>query len=153
MSQAKSPPDDSTGRHPAGLPHVFIDRSLGRIAVPRLLRDAGLRLTTLAEHYGIPQDEDIADVTWIEDTARLGWIVFMKDARIRYRPAEQEAVLTHHARCFYITRQDLPGAAMAQWLLSNLPAITTACTEAGPFIYAVHATEIRKMDISSPRPR
>ncbi|SNQ46550.1 hypothetical protein FRACA_1440014 [Frankia canadensis] len=58
--------------HPVGLPHVFVDRSLGRIAVPRLLRGAGIQLTTLAEYYGIPQDEDIADVTWLADTARPG---------------------------------------------------------------------------------
>jgi hypothetical protein len=43
--------------HPAGLPDLFIDRSLGRIQVPQLLRDAGLRLVTLAERYGIPNDE------------------------------------------------------------------------------------------------
>jgi len=60
----------------AGTPRGFHTSSLtaasAASAVPRLLRDAGLRLTTLAEHYGIPQDEDIANVTWIEDTARLG---------------------------------------------------------------------------------
>ena len=38
--------------HPAGLPDLFLDRSLGRINVPGLLRAAGLRLTTLIEHYG-----------------------------------------------------------------------------------------------------
>ena len=76
MSQASEPPDQ-TGSHPDGLPHVFVDRSLGRVIVPRLLREAGLRLTTLAEHYGIPRDESVADVTWMEDTARLRWAVFI----------------------------------------------------------------------------
>jgi hypothetical protein len=47
--------------HPAGLPDLFIDRSLGRIQLPQLLRDAGLRLVTLAERYGIPNDETITD--------------------------------------------------------------------------------------------
>jgi hypothetical protein len=46
--------------HPAGLPDLFLDRSLGRIQVPALLREAGLRLVTLAERYGIPEDEGIA---------------------------------------------------------------------------------------------
>ena len=40
--------------HPDGLPELFLDRSLGRIKVPRLLREAGLNLVTLAEHYGVP---------------------------------------------------------------------------------------------------
>ena len=48
----------SSVSHPAGLPELFLDRSLGRIKVPQLLRDAGLRLITLAEHYGIPKDEE-----------------------------------------------------------------------------------------------
>lgn len=47
--------------HPDGLPDLFLDRSLGRIAVPRLLREVGLRLVTLAEHYGIPEDETITE--------------------------------------------------------------------------------------------
>jgi hypothetical protein len=40
--------------HPDRLPDLFVDRSLGRIQVPALLRRAALRLVTLAEHYGIP---------------------------------------------------------------------------------------------------
>lgn len=75
--------------HPDGLPDVLIDRSLGRIQVPSLLRTAGLRLITLAEHYGIPADEDIEDVTWLKLAGQSNWIVFMKDAQIRRRPAER----------------------------------------------------------------
>ena len=52
--------------HPAGLPDLFVDRSLGRIAVPGILREAGLRLVTLAERYGIPQDEKVTDERWLE---------------------------------------------------------------------------------------
>lgn len=51
--------------HPEGLPHLFLDRSLGRIQVPGLLRAGGLDLTTLAEHYGIPADESVADQEWL----------------------------------------------------------------------------------------
>ena len=47
--------------HPDGLPDLFLDRSLGRIKVPTFLRAAGLRLTTLSEHYGMPADETIPD--------------------------------------------------------------------------------------------
>lgn len=43
--------------HPDGLPDLFLDRSLGRKKLPELLRAEGLRLVTLAEHYGIPHDE------------------------------------------------------------------------------------------------
>jgi hypothetical protein len=52
--------------HPDALPDLFLDRSLGRIKVPQLLRDAGLRLVTLAEHYGVPADEAVVDEEWLE---------------------------------------------------------------------------------------
>jgi hypothetical protein len=64
--------------HPDGLPDLFLDRSLGRIKVPQLLRAAGLRLVTLSEHYGIPADEDVADDEWLELAGRRGWVVFME---------------------------------------------------------------------------
>ena len=55
--------------HPAQLPDVFLDRSLGRVKVPQLLRDAGLRLLTLAERYGIPADEGVSDEEWLAEVA------------------------------------------------------------------------------------
>lgn len=60
--------------HPDGLPELFLDRSLGRLKVPGLLRAAGLNLVTLAEHYGVPDDESVADETWLELAGtRVGW--------------------------------------------------------------------------------
>lgn len=52
--------------HPDGLPELFLDRSLGRIKVPTLLRGAGLQLVTLSEHYGVPTDETVADEDWLQ---------------------------------------------------------------------------------------
>ncbi len=131
--------------HPDGLPDLFLDRSLGRILVPRLLRDAGLRLTTLAEHYGVPQDEDVADVEWLELAGRNGWTVFLKDARIRSRTVERQALQRFEVRAFCITRQDLTAAQMAERYLRHLPAITRACTQPGPFIYAVQESRIDRL--------
>ena len=85
--------------HPDRLPDLFLDRSLGRIKVPGLLREAGLRLVTLSEHYGIPADEGIADEDWLELAGSRGWVVLMKDTQIRYRRAEREAVQSHNVRC------------------------------------------------------
>ena len=128
--------------HPAGLPDLFLDRSLGRLQVPDLLRAAGLRVVTLADHYGIPQDEAIPDEEWLALTGRRGWVAFTKDGRIRTR--EGWAVVQYRARCFCITRQDLPSAAMARRFLDNLPAITRACASPGPFFYGVEARSIER---------
>ena len=133
--------------HPDGLPELFLDRSLGRVAVPGLLRAAGLRLVTLSEHFGIPADERIADTAWLEVAGFNGWAVFMKDASIRRRRIERAAVERHDVRCFCLTRQDLTGAQMAERFLSNLDAITDACGEPGPFIYAVYETRVERLQL------
>jgi hypothetical protein len=133
--------------HPDGLPDLFLDRSLGRIRVPRLLRSAGLRLVTLSDYYGIPADEGVADDEWLELAGHRGWVVFMKDTRIRYNRAEREAVKAHQVRCFCLANQHLAGDAMADRFLSNLDAIARACEEPGPFIYAVHQTRIEPLPI------
>lgn len=94
MSPREQPPE----------PRFFIDRSLGRIAVPRMLRDAGWDVITLAEHYGTPQDQIIPDHEWIQEAAVRGWPILMKDKRIRYRPVEIRAVREFKAICFVATR-------------------------------------------------
>lgn len=113
--------------------------------MPTLLREAGLRLETLSECYGVPADERVLDETWLEHAGRSGLVVFMKDARIRYNPAEREAVRTHRVRCFCLSSQQLTGDEMAGRFLANLGAIADACTEDGPFIYSVHANRIIRL--------
>ena len=131
--------------HPDGLPDLFIDRSLGRVRVPALLRAAGLRLVTLAERYGIPADENVADHAWLAEAGRRGEAVFMKDARIRYQPAEKAAINTHAVRCFCLTSGNLTGDEMAARFLDNLDAITLACATQGPFVYAVQRHRIDRL--------
>ena len=133
--------------HPDGLPDLFLDRSLGRIKVPSLLRAAGLRLTTLAEHYGVPDDEDIRDAEWLELAGRNGWAVFMKDARVRYNRAERDAVKAYRVRCFCLSNRNLSGVSMAARFLDNLVPITVACSRSGPFVYAVHKSRIELLEL------
>lgn len=142
-----SPADSRAEGAASSRPRFFVDRSLGRIEFPRLLREAGVDLITLAEHYGIPADEAVDDVTWLADTARLGWVVVAKDARIRRRPAERIAIGEHRARCFYYARADLLATESAGRFLRNLAAIERACEEPGPFAYAIHATRIVRMTL------
>ncbi len=116
--------------HPDLLPDVFVDRSLGRIEVPRLLREAGLRLVTLAERYGIPADERVTDERWLLEAAgRRGEVVFMKDSRVRYNAAEKSAIISTGVRCFALARRDLPAQEMAARFIRNLESITTICEQ------------------------
>ena len=126
-------------------PRFFIDRSLGRIAVPRLLRADGWDVVALAEHYGVPADEQVADVEWIEEAAKRGWPILMKDKRIRTRRVEIDTVIRHRARCFVITRGDLPSADMVSRFLVNKEAILSAITSPGPFIYSVQTDRLLRL--------
>ena len=110
--------------------------------MPSCLRAAGWDLVTLAEHYGTPADEQIADVQWIHDAATRGWPVLMKDKRIRYRRAEIDAVVQHQAQCFVITRGNLTSTEMADRFQASKRAIYQAVNGSGPYIYAVHSDRL-----------
>lgn len=135
-------------RHPDGLPELFLDRSLGRRQVPGLLRAAGLRLQTLSEVYGIPADEEVADVDWLSLAGAHGWAVLMKDERIRYRPFERQALIDHKVMAFCLTSGNLRAQRMAELFLNSIEPIAAACRRTGPFLYAVSASGLRPLDLT-----
>ena len=100
---------------------------------------------TLAEHYGIPADESVADIDWLETAGTRNWTVLMKDEAIRRNQLERRAVKTFQVRCFCLTRQDLSAQEMARRFVDNLPAMVRACSQPGPFIDAVHANRIERL--------
>ena len=132
--------------HPEGLPRIFLDRSLGSLQVPRLLRESGLDLITMVEHYGTA-DQTVADPEWLELVGANDWVAFTKDEGIRFQASNREALIEHKVRCFYLARQDLAASEMAARFLDNLPAIARACVRPGPFMIAIYPSEIRKMPI------
>lgn len=119
------------------LPHVFLDRSLGAVQVPGLLRRAGIVLTTMREHYGEIEAQRVTDLEWIALTAQRDWIGFHKDATIRRNQIERQAVLDSHARMFCVPRADITAPDLAARFIDNLRAITAAARESGPYIYSV----------------
>ena len=50
-------------------------------------------------------------------------------------------------KAFCLSSQNLTAKLMAERFLDNLDAITAACAEAGPFIYAVHTSRIEQLAI------
>lgn len=90
-------------------PEFFVDRSLGSRIVPEALRRAGLTAHAMADVY--PNlGEDLADETWIPEVTARGWIILLKDDRVRSNPAERAAILDSAARVFCVTRGNLTGA-------------------------------------------
>lgn len=128
-------------------PRFFVDRSLGRRQVPDLLRAAGWDLVTLAEHYDIPADEDVADVDWLQLAGERGWPVLMKDERIRYRPAERAALLEHGVRAYCLTSGNLSGRQMAELFIAHRPAIWEDATGTGAALFSVSRTTLRRIEL------
>ena len=128
---------------PDTLPHqpAFMSRR------PALLRAQGLRLVTLAERYGTPQDELVSDIQWLTDAGKNGETVFMKDERIRYNEAEKAAVKAFSVRCFCLSAKNLTAMEMADRFIKNLHSITAACKQSGPFIVIVYADQVRHVDL------
>ncbi|WP_337360661.1 hypothetical protein [Mycolicibacterium iranicum] len=124
-----------------------MDRSLGALQVPGLLREAGFALTTMREHYGEADAQRVADVEWITLTAERGWIGFHKDAEIRRNEAERMAVVATDARMFCVPRADITAADLAARYISNLPAIAAAAKTPGPYIYSVQTKRIVRLPL------
>lgn len=134
--------------HPDGLPDLFLDRSPGRRQVPDRLRAQGLRLRTLAEVYGVPADQDVADVTWLEDAGRQGWAVLMKDDRIRYRAVEKDALVGFGVHAFCLANANLRAHRMADMYLGVLDQMAERGRQPGLFLCVLTEHGLRAVDLS-----
>lgn len=128
-------------------PHFFVDRSLGGVTVPRLLREAGWELTTLAEHYGKPADEAVDDVDWLALAGGNGWPVLMKDEKIRYRAGERAALVDAGVRAFCLASGNLKSAEMAGLFTQHQGAIWQHAAGDGPGLWVVSRSEVRRTDV------
>ena len=63
-----------------------------------MLRKAGAVVHVMANVYGERIGQGLADEEWLRDAGERGWVVLMKDAKIRYRPAELQVVVDHGLR-------------------------------------------------------
>lgn len=115
--------------------------------MPKGLRDAGVELITLAERYGVPQDERITDVQWMREAAGHGEAVLMCDDAIRKRnPAERNVLIEVRLRAFVVSSQ-LAGAEVVSRFTSQLGAIERACRQPGPFVYRLHPDRIERRQL------
>lgn len=86
------------------------------------LRLRGVHPSVIAHDEVFEQDAD--DKVWLSEAGRRGWIVLMKDDRIRYRPGEQRVVLDSGVACFCLNpSKGMTGDQMADALVAALPRI------------------------------
>lgn len=119
-----------------------MDRSLGRISVPQSLLNAGLRVVTLDQHYGMHRGERVTDVEWLKLCSARGWVAFTKDLRIHTR--EGWAVRKYRVRCFCVhPSKGLKSADLADRFLIHIHSIAKECGRPGPFFYAVQKNGLK----------
>jgi hypothetical protein len=113
----------------------FVDRSLGRRAVPAALRVAGYEVVVHDDMFSRDTDDEL----WLDHAGSQGWIVLMKDDRIRYRPREHAALEAARVQAFALTNAHLTGEEQAQLLRVHAERIERFCTEhPGPFVVGVY---------------
>jgi hypothetical protein len=71
----------------------------------------------------------------------------MKDERIRYRPAEREAVLNADVQAFCLVNGNLLASALAELFIEKIDEIAAACKTSGPFLYSVSRAGLRRVDL------
>jgi PIN domain-containing protein len=95
----------------------FTDRDLG-LQFPAILRDAGIHVERHIDHFS----STCADVVWLRETARQGWIALTHDLRIRYKPNELAAVIEHKASLLVVMGR-APYPELARSFVNTLNAI------------------------------
>lgn len=113
----------------------FVDRSLGRWAVPSALRAAGFEVVSHDDMFAADTD----DYIWLAEAGAQGWIVLMKDDRIRYRPRERAALEAARVQAFALTSANLTGEQQAYLLTIHASRMERFCAQhPGPFVVGVY---------------
>lgn len=123
----------------------LIDRSLGRKHLAAALAALGYRVHTLASVYGEPVAQGLDDEERLGEAGRQDWIVLMKDAAIRRRPTEREALWRAGVRAFCLTNAQLRGSEQTARFVDNLGRIVRQAGTPGPYIYGVYADHLERL--------
>jgi hypothetical protein len=124
---------------------VFVDRNLGRYAVPEALRTEGLEVHTMLSVYGDDAEETVADVEWMRLCGEQEWLVLSKDDRIRYRARELAIVKAHNVRIFVVTKAGLAAEQQLARIIPNLNRMALRARRRGPWIDGLYEGTIRRL--------
>jgi hypothetical protein len=91
------------------------------------------------------------DAEWLPVAGHHGWIVLMRDKRVRSRPGERQALQENRVRAFVLTT----AGNYSRWRILDLlvrrwPDVETiAGTDEPPYIYAVTQQGLRRIGFSN----
>lgn len=126
-------------------PEFFLDRGLGRRFIAEALRAEGLTVHTSHDVFGGDDPKWRPDEVWLPEVTRRGWIILMKDDRVRMKPLERRALMRSKARCFCITTANMPGPDMAARFVKHKGGILRRARKPGPYVYGVYDNGIDRL--------
>jgi len=98
-------------------------------------------------HPDWPLKQDALDEVWLPLVGKLGWVAVFRDRKIRYRPAERDALMRNAVRAVSITtKRDLTNADKAMLIGSSMAEIE-ALAGKPPAYYTLNASGLRKQDL------
>ena len=112
----------------------FLDYQIGRFIVAQALRDAGARVEVHLDHFA----QAAADIEWIPEVARRGWVLITKDQNIRRNPLERAVYEAARLRGFVLTGKDMDGPETAGLLVRCLPGMVRRVVDKpGPSLFTI----------------
>lgn len=104
----------------------------------RALRDALLAAGAHVEHAGGVVPHGTPDEAWLATVGAHGWIVLMRDQRIRYRPLEKAALKAAGVAAFVFTGGQATANETTAAVLGSLRKIVSiSASERRPFLYTL----------------
>lgn len=112
----------------------FTDRNLGK-RFGRRLRKLGLLVEIHDDHL----DQETCDEDLLRYAAANGWVIVTADYRIRYRPAEKEAIITARAAVIHV-KQPPTGRIdeLAEHFAANATKVEHFLQKHQPPLFAVY---------------
>ena len=113
---------------------IFIDRS-----IPRPVAEALRKVRGDVKWFEDEFDHWKKDIEWLPVAGDNGWLIILRDKKVRTRPGERQAIISHGAGCFILNQGNDP----SKW--EYLKLLTLTLDEmidvdgrmARPYIYTV----------------
>jgi predicted nuclease of predicted toxin-antitoxin system len=116
---------------------LFVDRALGRSAVPSALKLTGANVEIHMDHFA----PDAPDIEWLSKVAESGWVVLTKDKNIGRNYLELRAVAQFKIRMFVLVSGNLTRQQMADTFVKAFPKMNNFCIgNKPPFIAKIYSS-------------
>jgi predicted nuclease of predicted toxin-antitoxin system len=116
-------------------PVFFLDENLLGRNVADSLRNAGVRVELLSDHF----PTQTPDVEWLAEVSQRGWLVLTRDMAIGVNIPEAIAVAQGNAKMFALVMGEAPTAELVRDVVNALPKMERfAQSHPAPFIAKVY---------------